>query len=65
MSAKFCRHGGAAGGGKTVGLILGPLPQVSRVANFAAVFSKARCLRLPIPEHLSDESLTVPTEKRE
>ena len=31
-------YGGAAGGGKTVGLILEPLRHVGRVANFTAVF---------------------------
>ena len=34
----ICVYGGAAGGGKTVGLILEPLRHVSRVANFTAVF---------------------------
>ena len=36
--ADICIYGGAAGGGKTVGLILEPLRHVSRVANFTAVF---------------------------
>ena len=37
-SADICIYGGAAGGGKTVGLILEPLRHVGRVANFTAVF---------------------------
>ena len=36
--ADICIYGGAAGGGKTVGLILEPLRHVGRVANFTAVF---------------------------
>jgi len=36
--ADICIYGGAAGGGKTVGLILEPLRYVRRVANFTAVF---------------------------
>ena len=36
--ADICVYGGAAGGGKTVGLILEPLRHVCRVANFTAVF---------------------------
>jgi hypothetical protein len=40
MSAKFCRHGGAAGGGKTVGLILGPLRKVSRSQTSPRYFPK-------------------------
>ncbi|MGA7260175.1 MAG: hypothetical protein WA709_01480 [Stellaceae bacterium] len=35
--ADICIYGGAAGGGKTTGLILEPLRHVSRVANFTAV----------------------------
>lgn len=35
--ADICIYGGAAGGGKTVGLILEPLRHVGRVANFTAV----------------------------
>jgi hypothetical protein len=37
-TADICIYGGAAGGGKTVGLILVPLRHVGRVANFTAVF---------------------------
>ena len=48
--ADICIYGGAAGGGKTAGLILEPLRHVGRVANFTAVFSGARCRRSPIPE---------------
>jgi hypothetical protein len=36
--ADICVYGGAAGGGKTVGLILEPLRHATRVANFTAVF---------------------------
>src|SRR5215831_17276842 len=36
--ADICIYSGAAGGGKTVGLILEPLRYVRRVANFTAVF---------------------------
>ena len=36
--ADICIYGGAAGGGKTVGLILEPLRYATRVANFTAVF---------------------------
>jgi hypothetical protein len=32
--ADICIYGGAAGGGKTVGLILEPLRHVGRIANF-------------------------------
>jgi len=37
-TADICIYGGAAGGGKTVGLLLEPLRHVSRVVNFTAVF---------------------------
>src|ERR1700758_4540806 len=37
-AADICIYGGAAGGGKRVGLIPGPLRPVGRVANFTAVF---------------------------
>ena len=36
--ADICIYGGAAGGGKTVGLILEPLRYVSQVPGFTAVF---------------------------
>src|SRR5690242_13303687 len=36
--ADICIYGGAAGGGKTVGLILEPLRYATRVVNFTAVF---------------------------
>jgi hypothetical protein len=49
-AADICICGGAAGGGKTTGLILEPLRHVSRIANFTAVFSGAQCPRSPIPE---------------
>jgi hypothetical protein len=47
--ADICIYGGAAGGGKTVGLILEPLRYATRVVNFTAVFSGARPRRSPIP----------------
>ena len=37
-AADICIYGGAAGGGKTVGLILEPLRHVSRIGNFTTVF---------------------------
>jgi hypothetical protein len=37
-AADMCIYGGAAGGGKTVGLILEPLRYVGRVPGFQAVF---------------------------
>ena len=40
--ADICIYGGAAGGGKTVGLILEPLRYATRVMNFTAVFFGAR-----------------------
>jgi hypothetical protein len=49
-AADICIYGGAAGGGKTTGLILEPLRHVSRVGNFTAVSSGAPCPRSPIPE---------------
>jgi hypothetical protein len=35
-------YGGAAGGGKTAGLILEPLRHVGRIANFTTVFLRRR-----------------------
>ena len=40
--ADICIYGGAAGGGKTVGLILEPLRHATRVANFSAVFFRRK-----------------------
>jgi len=54
--ADICVYGGAAGGGKTVGLILEPLRHVSRVANFRAVFFRRRMPQITNPGALWDES---------
>jgi len=55
--ADICIYGGAAGGGKTVGLILEPLRHVGRVANFAAVFFRRTTPQITNPGALWDESL--------
>ena len=49
-AADICIYGGAAGGGKTGGLILEPLRHVGRVANFTAVFFRRTTPGSPIPE---------------
>src|SRR5215467_10762908 len=49
-SADICIYGGAAGGGKTVGLILEPLRYVRRVANFTAVFFRRTTPQITNPE---------------
>jgi len=54
--ADICVYGGAAGGGKTVGLILEPLRHVSRVANFRAVFFRRTMPQITNPGALWDES---------
>jgi hypothetical protein len=54
--ADICIYGGAAGGGKTVGLILEPLRHVSRVANFTAVFFRRTTPQITNPGGLWDES---------
>src|SRR5439155_111492 len=56
-TADICIYGGAAGGGKTVGLILEPLRHVSRVANFTAVFFRRTTPQITNPGALWDESL--------
>src|SRR6201993_900681 len=48
-AADICIYGGAAGGGKTVGLILEPLSHVGRVANFPAVFFRRTTPQSPTP----------------
>jgi predicted phage terminase large subunit-like protein len=55
--ADICIYGGAAGGGKTAGLILEPLRHVSRVANFTAVFFRRTMPQITNPGALWDESL--------
>jgi len=54
--ADICIYGGAAGGGKTVGLILEPLRHVHRVANFTAVFFRRTTPQVTNPGALWDES---------
>jgi hypothetical protein len=55
--ADICIYGGAAGGGKTVGLILEALRHVARVANFAAVFFRRTTPQITNSGALWDESL--------
>jgi predicted phage terminase large subunit-like protein len=55
--ADICIYGGAAGGGKTVGLILEPLRYVSRVPGFTAVFFRRTTPQVTNPGGLWDESL--------
>jgi predicted phage terminase large subunit-like protein len=55
-SADICVYGGAAGGGKTVGLILEPLRHATRVANFTAVFFRRSTPQITNPGGLWDES---------
>ena len=54
--ADICVYGGAAGGGKTVGLILEPLRHATRVANFSAVFFRRKTPQITNPGGLWDES---------
>src|ERR1700719_797405 len=54
--ADICIYGGAAGCGKTVGLILEPLRHVGRVANFTAVFFRRTTPQITNPGGLWDES---------
>src|SRR6266436_2801726 len=54
--ADICIYGGAAGGGKTVGLILEPLRYVSRVPGFSAVFFRRTTPQVTNPGGLWDES---------
>src|SRR5438874_12853132 len=54
--ADICIYGGAAGGGKTVGLILEPLRHVGRVANFTAVFFRRTTPQITNPGGLWGES---------
>jgi predicted phage terminase large subunit-like protein len=55
-SADICVYGGAAGGGKTVGLVLEPLRHATRVANFTAVFFRRSTPQITNPGGLWDES---------
>ena len=55
-SADICIYGGAAGGGKTVGLILEPLRHATRVVNFTAVFFRRSTPQITNPGGLWDES---------
>jgi predicted phage terminase large subunit-like protein len=55
-AADICMYGGAAGGGKTVGLILEPLRHVSRVPSFTAVFFRRTTPQITTPGGLWDES---------
>src|SRR5260370_22351481 len=55
-AADICVYGGAAGGGKTVGLILEPLRHVGRIANFSAVFFRRTTPEITKPGGLWDES---------
>src|SRR5947208_16412607 len=54
--ADICIYGGAAGGGKTVGLILEPLRYVSRVPGFTAVFFRRTTPQITNPGGLWDET---------
>jgi predicted phage terminase large subunit-like protein len=54
--ADIAVYGGAAGGGKTVGLILEALRHVGRVANFSAVFFRRTTPQITNPGALWDES---------
>src|SRR6516164_5143718 len=54
--ADICIYGGAAGGGKTVGLIFEPLRYVRRVANFTAVCFRRTTPQITNPGGLWDES---------
>src|SRR5436190_1179046 len=55
-AADICIYGGAAGGGKTVGLILEPLRYASRVPGFTAVFFRRTTPQITNPGGLWDES---------
>src|SRR5205823_14122053 len=55
-SADICIYGGAAGGGKTVGLILEPMRHAARVRDFSAVFFRRTMPQITNPGGLWDES---------
>jgi hypothetical protein len=50
LAADICIYGGAAGGGKTIGLIPEPLHHVGRIAKFTAVFFRRTTPGSPLPE---------------
>src|SRR5947209_8953229 len=54
--ADICIYGGAAGGGKTVGLILEPMRHAARVRDFSAVFFRRTMPQITNPGGLWDES---------
>src|SRR5438067_11544743 len=54
-AADICIYGGAAGGGKTVGLVLEPMRYVSRVPGFTAVFFRRTTPQITNPGGLWDE----------
>src|SRR5271165_5465240 len=58
--ADICIYGGAAGGGKTAGLILEPLRHAGRVAKFTAVFFRRTTPQITNPGGLWDESQNFP-----
>src|SRR5215472_10419042 len=55
-SADIAIYGGAAGGGKTVGLLLEPLRYVSRVPNFTVVCFRRTMPQITNPGGLWDET---------
>lgn len=54
--ADICIYGGAAGGGKTVGLLLEPMRHANRVTNFTSVFFRRTMPQVTNPGALWDES---------
>ena len=54
--ADICIYGGAAGGGKTVALLIEPLRYVSRVPNFTAVCFRRTMPQITNPGGLWDET---------
>ena len=58
-SADIVIYGGAAGGGKSWGLLLEPLRHVTNNAGFAAVFFRRNTTQIRNPGGLWDESRTL------